>query len=112
MIPVRRLRAAGSVVPLDGYLERARLESASTVVPDGFTARVMRAVGVQRPEPVWFDLLPSMLASGALIMAGAMLLVVSPENSLAAAALLALGLLWTWLDDPFAADLKIRLTPW
>jgi hypothetical protein len=45
-------------------------------------------------------------------MAGAMLLFVSPENSLAAAALLALGLVWTWLEDPFAADLNVRLTPW
>jgi len=98
--------------PLDDCLERARLESASTVVPDGFTDRVMRAVGVQRPEPAWFDLLPGTLGSGALIMAGAMLLFVSPENSLAAAALLALGLVWTWLEDPFAADLNVRLTPW
>jgi hypothetical protein len=98
--------------PLDDYLERARLESASTVVPDGFTVRVMRAVHVQLSAPIWFDLLPSTLASGALVIAGATLLSVSPENSIAAGALLALGVLWTWLDDPFAADLNIRLTPW
>lgn len=98
--------------PLDDYLERARLESASTVVPDGFTDSVMRAVRVRRSGPEWFDLLPSTLASGALIIAGAMLLSMSPESSLAGVALLALGLLWTWLDDPFAAALKIRLTPW
>lgn len=97
---------------LDDYFERARLESASTVVPDGFTDRVMRAVRVRRSAPVWFDLLPSTLASGALIVAGAALLSASPENTLAAGALLALGLFWTWLDDPFAAEVKIRLTPW
>jgi len=55
--------------PLDDYLERARLESASTVVPDGFTDRVMRAVRVRPSAPVSFDLLPSTLASGALIIA-------------------------------------------
>jgi hypothetical protein len=33
--------------PIDDYLERARLETASMVVPDGFTDRVMRAVRVQ-----------------------------------------------------------------
>jgi hypothetical protein len=98
--------------PIDDYLERARLESASAVVPDGFTDRVMRAIRVQPSAPVWFDLLPSTLASGALVLAGAMLLSVSPENSIAAGALLALGVLWTWLDDPFGADLDIRLTPW
>jgi hypothetical protein len=98
--------------PIDDYLERAHLESASTVVPEGFTDRVMRAVRVQPSAPVWSDLLPSTLASGALIMAGAALLSVSPENSIAAGALLALGVLWTWLDDPFAADMKISLTPW
>jgi hypothetical protein len=98
--------------PLDDYLERARLESASTVVPDGFTDRVMRAVRVRPSAPVSFDLLPSTLASGALIIAGATLLSASPENPIGAGALLALGVFWTWLDDPFAADMKIRLTPW
>ena len=97
---------------LDDYLERARLESASTVVPDGFTDGVMRVVRVPRSPPVWFDLLPSVLGSGTLIMAGVVLLSVSPDNSIAAGVLLGLGVLWTWLDDPFAADLKIRLTPW
>ena len=97
---------------LDDYLERARLESAATVVPDGFTDRVMRAVRVQPsalPPP---DLLPTTLTSGALIVAGAVLLSASPENMIAAGVLFALGLLWSWLDDPFAADFNIRLTPW
>ena len=98
--------------PLDDYFERARLESASTVVPAGFTDRVMLVVRVEPSAPVWSALLPSTLASGALIIAGATLLSMSPESSLAGVALLALGLLWTWLDDPFAAAMKIRLTPW
>jgi hypothetical protein len=97
---------------LDDYLERARLESALTTVPEGFTNRVMRAVSVQPSAPVLPDVFPSTLASGALVMAGAMLMLVSPSNPLAAGTLLALGLLWLWLDDPLAGEIKIRLSPW
>ena len=96
---------------LDGYLERARSESASTAVPDGFTDRVMRAVQVPAKRPAPFDLMSSAVASGALVGTGA-LLWLGLENTMAAAVLLAAGLLWMWLDDPFSAEMRIRLTPW
>jgi hypothetical protein len=78
---------------LDDYFERARLEGESSAVPDGFTDRVMRAVRVQPSAPVWADPLPGTIASSALILAGVVLLSVSPENTVAAGVLLALGLL-------------------
>ena len=95
---------------LDGYLERARSES-SMAVPDGFTDRVMRAVQVPVRRPVRFDLFSSAVASGALVGTGA-LLWLGPGDTVAAAVLLAAGLMWMWLDDPFSAGMKIRLTPW
>lgn len=96
---------------LDDYLERARTESASTTVPDGFTDRVMRAVDVRAPRPARFDFLSSAVASGALVGTGA-LLWLGLENSVAAAVVMAAGLLWMWVDDPLGAEVKISLTPW
>jgi hypothetical protein len=97
---------------LDDYLERARLESGSMLPPDGFTDRVMRAVAIQPAvAPVRPDFLPSTVASGALIVAGA-LLAVSPGTTPAAIVLFALGLMWSWLDDPIASEIHVRLLPW
>jgi hypothetical protein len=95
---------------LDGYLERARSES-SVAVPEGFTDRVMRAVRAPAKTPARFDLFSSAVASGALVGTGA-LLWLGPGDTVAAAVLLATGLMWMWLDDPFSAEMKIRLTPW
>lgn len=96
---------------LDDYLERARTESASTSVPDGFTDRVMRAVHAPARRPVAFDFMSSAVASGALVGTGGLLWLGS-DTIIAAAVVMAVGLLWMWLDDPFSAEMTIRLTPW
>jgi hypothetical protein len=96
---------------LDSYLERARTDSASALVPDAFTDRVMRAVHAPARRPAPFDFMSSAVASGALVGTGGLLWLGS-ENTIAAAVVLAAGLVWMWLDDPFSAELKIRLTPW
>ena len=95
---------------LDGYLERARSES-SIAVPDGFTDRVMRAVRAPAKRPARFDLFSSAVASGALVGTGALLWFGSGDT-VAATVLLAVGLVWLWLDDPFGAEMPIRLTLW
>jgi hypothetical protein len=51
------------------------------------------------------------MASGALIVAGAPLSV-SPDTTPAAIVLFALGLMWSWLDDPIASEIHVRLLPW
>jgi hypothetical protein len=96
---------------LDSYLERARAESASASVPDGFTDRVMRAVHAPARSPAPFGFVSSAVASGALVGTGGLLWLGS-EDIIAAAVVMAVGLLWMWLDDPFSAEIRIRLTPW
>jgi hypothetical protein len=98
---------------LDDYLERARLASASTVVPDGFTDRVLRAVRLPHRAPERFDFLTTVVPSGTLVGTGAVLwLSGDVVLSFAAVALLFSGFLWMWLDDPFGAAMTIRLSPW
>jgi hypothetical protein len=71
----------------------------------------MRAVHAPAGRPARFDFMSSAAASGALVGTGALLWLGSGET-LAAAVLLAAGLMWMWLDDPFSAGMTIRLTPW
>ena len=98
---------------LDDYLERVRAESASTAVPDGFTDRVMRAVRTPARRPVASDLWSSAVASGALVASGAMLWLSSSGAATVAAGLLILvGFVMLWVDDPFGAEMNVRLTPW
>jgi hypothetical protein len=99
---------------LDDYLERARADSEFTGVPDHFTNRVMRAVRVTPSPSSTFDLLPGMVASGALVGTGAMLWLSSTDDmtAMAAAALVVIGFVWTWLEDPFSREMKVRLSPW
>ncbi len=66
---------------------------------------------LDRKRPARFDLFTSAVASGALVGTGALLWLGS-GNTTAATVLLAAGLIWLWLDDPFGAEMKIRLTPW
>ena len=109
---------------LDGWLERARTESASTMAPDGFTDRVMLQVRHrERPLPGRFDMLSStvsnMVASGALVAAGVAIWMSVGEGPLDASLLsvavtgvaLAMGgLAWTWFDEPRGLDLRLRLS--
>jgi len=98
---------------LDDYLERARAESASTTVPDGFTDRVMRAVRTPARAPAAPDLWSSAVANGALVASGAMLwLSSSGAATLAAGVLILIGFVMLWVDDPFGAEMNVRLTPW
>ena len=105
---------------LDGWLERARTECASTMAPEGFTDRVMRQVRhYERPLPWRFDMLSSAVASGALVAAGVATWMSLGDGPLDASSLpiavtgvaLAMGgLAWTWFDDPRGVDLRIRLS--
>jgi hypothetical protein len=98
---------------LDDFLERARAESAATVVPVDFTDRVMRAVQMPAPAPPRFDMFSSSVASGALVGSGAVLWASGDAASaVAAVALVLFGLAWMWVDDPFGGEMRIRLTPW
>ena len=98
---------------LDDFLERARAETASTVVPADFTDRVMRAVATPTGATRGFDLFDSTVASGALITTALILSLSGGEAPAWAAALLALiGLFWMWIDDPFVGEMNVRLTPW
>ena len=98
---------------LDDYLERARIESASVAAPADFTDRVMRSVRAPASAPAHVDLLTSTVPSGALVASGALLmLTVGGATTLAAVVLMAIGFLWMWVDDPFGAEMTIRLTPW
>jgi hypothetical protein len=98
---------------LDDYLERVRAESASTAVPDGFTDRVMRAVRTPARRPATSDLWSSAVASGALVASGAMLWLSSSGAATVAAGLLILvGFVMLWVDDPFGAEMNVRLLPW
>ena len=96
---------------LDELIERELTTGAAMKPPDGFTERVMRAVETPARRSVRFDLFSSAVASGALVGTGALLWLGSGET-VAAELLLAAGLMWMWLDDPFGAETKIRLTPW
>jgi hypothetical protein len=105
---------------LDGWLERARTEGASMVAPDGFTDRVMRQVRRREPPlPVWFDVLSSAVASGALVVAGIAIWMSVSEGPLDASSLpiavtgVALtmgGLAWTWFDEPRGVESRLRLS--
>ena len=98
---------------LDDYLERARTESASTDVPDGFTDRVMRAVRTPARTPTVSDLWSSVVTSGALVASGAVLWLSGGVAAAVAAVVLVLGgFAWLWLDDPFGAEMNVSLTPW
>lgn len=98
---------------LDDYLERARAESASPAVPDGFTDRVMRAVRTPARTPAASGLWSSAVASGALVASGAMLwLSSSGATTLAAGLLILVGFVMLWVDDPFGAEVNVRLLPW
>jgi hypothetical protein len=98
---------------IDDYLERARTESASTDVPDGFTDRVLRAVRTPARTPAASDFWSSALASGALVASGAMLWLSSSGVAMLTAGLLILiGFVMLWVDDPFGAEMNVRLTPW
>ena len=94
----------------------ARAESASTTVPDGFTDRVMRAVRTPArapAAPAASDLWSSAVASGTLVASGAMLwLSSSGAATLAAGVLILIGFVMLWVDDPFGAEMEVRLTPW
>src|SRR5258705_7467369 len=96
---------------LDDLIERELTTGAAMTPPDGFTDRVMRAVETPARRSVRFDLFSSAVASGALVGTG-VLLWLGSGDTVAAAVLLAAGLMWMWLDDPFGAEMKIRLTPW
>jgi hypothetical protein len=98
---------------LDDYLERARIEASAATAPDGFTDRVMR--GVRRGEHVAprFDVLATVVSSGALVGSGAILWLSGESTAMVAGAVLAaMGFLWLWLDDPFAQELNVSLYPW
>ena len=98
---------------LDDYLERARIEASAATAPDGFTDRVMRAVGTPARTPTASDLWSSAVASGTLVASGAMLwLSSSGAATLAAGLLILIGFVMLWVDDPFGAEMNVRLTPW
>ena len=98
---------------LDDYLERARSESASTDVPDGFTDRVMRAVRTPARAPAASDLWSGVVTSGALVASGAMLWLSSSGAGVPAGAVLILaGFVMLWVDDPFGAEMNVSMTPW
>lgn len=97
---------------LDDLIERELTTGAAMTPPDGFTDRVMRAVEeTPARRSMRFDLFSSAVASGALVGTGA-LLWLGFGDTVGAGVLLAAGLMWLWLDDPFSAGMKIRLTPW
>ena len=96
---------------LDELIERELTAGAAMAPPDGFTDRVMRAVATPARRPARFDWLSSAVASGALVGTGALLWFELGDTP-AAAVLMAAGLVWMWLDDPFSAGMRIRLTPW
>ena len=98
---------------LDDYLEGARVDSASATVPDGFTDGVLRALRAPEMAPGRFDLFSSAVASGALVASGATLwLTSSGAATLAAGLLILIGFVLLWVDDPFGAEMNVRLTPW
>lgn len=107
---------------LDGWLERARIESASMAAPDGFTDRVMREIRhYERPVPLTgrFDTLWSAVPSGALVAAGVAIWMSVGDGPLNASsltmavtgvALLMGGLAWMWVDDPLGPAFTLRLS--
>lgn len=96
---------------LDDLIERELTGDGAMPPPDGFTDRVMRAVAAPAKRSAWLELLSGAVASGALVGTGA-LLWFELGSALAPGVLLTAGLVWMWLDDPFGAEMRIRLTPW
>jgi len=98
---------------LDDYLERARISSATDLTSDGFADGVMRAVRQREPAAAPVSVLPNVIASGALVGCGALLWMSGGAMlALPAAVLVLIGFALMWLDDPFEAELQVRLRPW
>jgi len=75
--------------------------------------RAVRTPARAPAAPAASDLWSSAVANGTLVASGAMLwLSSSGAATLAAGVLILIGFVMLWVDDPFGAEMNVRLTPW